>query len=75
MLLVFAGAATGRTTHLVIGSQMEDGRPVETSAKFLQAVSASNPPSRVLPESSMTQSLYTFLVITASGRDTDREGG
>lgn len=37
VLLVFIGAATGRTTHLIIGTQMEDGRPVETSGKFLQA--------------------------------------
>lgn len=30
-------SASGRTTHLIIGTQMEDGRPVETSSKFQQA--------------------------------------
>ena len=30
-------AAAGRTTHLIAGAQMEDGRPVETSSKYLKA--------------------------------------
>eukprot|EP01044_Picomonas_judraskeda_P001038 COSAG03_NODE_54_length_16022_cov_3.869811_4_plen_1198_part_00 len=30
-------AASGRTTHLIIGTRMDDGRPVETSSKFQQA--------------------------------------
>jgi len=30
-------AAAGRTTHLIAGAQMEDGRAVETSSKYLKA--------------------------------------
>jgi BRCT domain type II-containing protein len=30
-------AASGRTTHLIIGTQMDDGRPIQTSSKFQQA--------------------------------------
>ena len=36
-------AAAGRTTHLIAGAQMEDGRPVETSSKYLKARCVATP--------------------------------